>query len=420
MIVNNGDMENNSTKLKRILSVMEELKSNGHKPMTLLGACPNSMSVIKASFRAAKRNNAPIIFVATLNQVDCDGGYTGMTQSDFVKVLKQEARRYDYTGDYVIAIDHGGPWLKDRQTIEKWSYEKAMEGVKHSFEKAVEAGYDMIHVDPTVDRTLPKGEIINIETVAARTIELITHVENYRKSIGKPKISYEVGTEEVHGGLANQDVFNKFLVLLKDGLERNGCSDAWPDFIVGKVGTDLSTTYFDPEVARNLTCTVAKYGSYIKGHYTDGVENPEEYPLCGMGAANVGPEFTISEYDALEELEGIEKNLYDEGRIALLSGMTKTVENLVVESGRWTKWVEEGESSEDFYSIGKDRRRWLVSTGARYIWQNPAALAARHTLYDNLKENGIEAEDIVLSNIEKDIDKYFNAFNIVNLNDHLK
>lgn len=420
MIVNNGDMENNSTKLKRILSVMEELKSKGHKPMTLLGACPNSMSVIKASFRAAKRNNAPIIFVATLNQVDCDGGYTGMTQSDFVKVLKQEARRYDYTGDYVIAIDHGGPWLKDRQTIEKWSYEKAMEGVKHSFEKAVEAGYDMIHVDPTVDRTLPKGEIINIETVAARTIELITHVENYRKSIGKPKISYEVGTEEVHGGLANQDVFNKFLVLLKDGLERNGCSDAWPDFIVGKVGTDLSTTYFDPEVARNLTCTVAKYGSYIKGHYTDGVENPEEYPLCGMGAANVGPEFTISEYDALEELEGIEKNLYDEGRIALLSGMTKTVENLVVESGRWTKWVEEGESSEDFYSIGKDRRQWLVSTGARYIWQNPAALAARHTLYDNLKENGIEAEDIVLSNIEKDIDKYFNAFNIVNLNDHLK
>ena len=137
MIVNNGDMENNSTKLKRILSVMEELKSNGHKPMTLLGACPNSMSVIKASFRAAKRNNAPIIFVATLNQVDCDGGYTGMTQSDFVKVLKQEARRYDYTGDYVIAIDHGGPWLKDRQTIEKWSYEKAMEGVKHSFGRAV-------------------------------------------------------------------------------------------------------------------------------------------------------------------------------------------------------------------------------------------------------------------------------------------
>jgi hypothetical protein len=40
-------------------------------------------------------------------------------------------------------------------------------------------------------------------------------------------------------------------------------------------------------------------GSYIKGHYTDDVANPEEYPLCGMGAANVGPEFTISEYRAL-------------------------------------------------------------------------------------------------------------------------
>ena len=29
-------------------------------------------------------------------------------------------------------------------------------------------------------------------------------------------------------------------------------------------------------------------------HYTDYVENPEEYPLSGMGAANVGPEFTLS------------------------------------------------------------------------------------------------------------------------------
>ena len=77
----------NQTRLKHILSVIEDLKKQGHKPMTLLGACPNSISVIKASFRAAKRNNAPIIFVATLNQVDNDGGYTGMTQKDFVKVM---------------------------------------------------------------------------------------------------------------------------------------------------------------------------------------------------------------------------------------------------------------------------------------------------------------------------------------------
>lgn len=77
-------------------------------------------------------------------------------------------------------------------------------------------------------------------------------------------------------------------------MAKAGLADVWPCFIVGKVGTDLHTTTFDPDVARDLTARVRPYGSYIKGHYTDGVSNPEQYPLCGMGAANVGPEFTMT------------------------------------------------------------------------------------------------------------------------------
>lgn len=413
-------MEKNCTKVEKILGEIQTLTQEGHKPMTLLAVCPNSPSVIKAAFRAAKRNNAPIKFAATLNQVDGDGGYTGMTQSDFVKVLKQEARRTNYTGEYIAAIDHGGPWLKDIQSIEKWSYQDAMAGVKKSFEQALDAGYDLIHVDPTVDITLPKGQIIKIDTVVDRTVELINHIESYRKKQGKPRISYEVGTEEVHGGLADENVFDRFLTLLKEGLKKTGCEDAWPIFIVGKVGTDLHTTFFDPEVAKDLTAKVRKYGSYIKGHYTDGVINPEQYPLSGMGAANVGPEFTISEYNALEELEGVEKELYKEGRIAMLSGITDELKKLVIASGRWKKWIHGDESRDDFSTISADRQRWLIQTGARYIWQKPEAVASRMLLYDNLQNNGIDAEEIVLSFIEKDIDKYYRAFNLINLNDYIK
>ena len=64
------------TKVEKILNRIQELTAEGHKPMTLLAVCPNSPSVIRAAFRAAKRNNAPIKFAATLNQVDGDGGYT--------------------------------------------------------------------------------------------------------------------------------------------------------------------------------------------------------------------------------------------------------------------------------------------------------------------------------------------------------
>lgn len=407
---------NQTPKLRRLLDRMQELTAQGHKPMTLLAVCPNSPAVIKAAFRAAKRNNAPILFAATLNQVDCDGGYTGMTQEDFVRVMKVEAKRNNYTGPFIAAIDHGGPWLKDIQTLEKWPYEKAMEAVKKSYEAALLAGYELIHVDPTVDRSLPEGEVIQIEVVAARTIELITHIERFRKSRGLPPIDYEVGTEEVHGGLADMDVFNKFLKLLKAGLEENGCSDAWPCFVVGKVGTDLHTTFFDPVVARQLASTVAEYGSFIKGHYTDDVENPEEYPMSGMGGANVGPEFTIAEFNALEELEDVENKLYEEGAVAMHSRMNATLRKLVIASGRWKKWVRGNESADDFASITPERQRWLIQTGARYIWQKPEAVAARQMLYSNLALNGIDADGIVLSTIEHAIDKYYVAYNLVDLN----
>ena len=157
-------------KTENILRVMEERKKATGVPMTLFAACPNSLSVIKASFRAAKRNNAPIYFATTLNQVDCDGGYTGMTQEMFTKILAREAAAVNYAGPYVVAIDHGGPWLKDKQSIERWDTERAMNGVKKSYEAAILAGYDLIHVDPTVDIFLPKGEIIDIHVVIKRTV----------------------------------------------------------------------------------------------------------------------------------------------------------------------------------------------------------------------------------------------------------
>ena len=406
-------------KTEDILRKMEELKSKTGVSRTLFAACPNSLSVIKASFRAAKRNNAPIYFATTLNQVDCDGGYTGMTQSEFTKILRREAAAVHYEGPYIVAIDHGGPWLKDKQSIERWSTEQAMEGVKKSYEAALLAGYDLIHVDPTVDIFLPKGEIIDIHVVASRTVELIAHAEAFRKAHNLPAISYEVGTEEVHGGLADPKTFDTFLTDLKAGLAAAGLSDVWPCFIVGKVGTDLHTTTFDPEVAKELTAKVRPYGSYIKGHYTDDVSNPEAYPLSGMGAANVGPEFTMNEYDALAELEQEEEKQYEAGRIPQLSRITQVLWQQVYESGRWKKWLHGDEVGKDLREVSPERQLWLVKTGCRYIWQKAETLVARQLLYDNLKYVGVNAEEVVLMRIEHNMDKYYRAFNLIDLNDML-
>lgn len=406
-------------KTEQLLHRIDQLQQETGIPRTIFAACPNSPAVISASIRAAKRNNAPIYFAATLNQIDCDGGYTGMTQAEFTRLIRFEVEKVHFTGPVIVAIDHGGPWLKDKQRTEKWSVKDAMDGVKKSFEAAVLAGYDLIHVDPTVDINVPKGEIIDIRVVAARTVELIAHVEKFRKEKGLPAISYEVGTEEVHGGLADERTFDTFIRELKNGLISVGLPDVWPCFIVGKVGTDLDTTVFDPEVAKVLTAKVRPLGSYIKGHYTDDVANPEEYPLCGMGAANVGPEFTMSEYRALCELEQMEKEYEAQGRVAVLSHMKEVLLEAVHESHRWEKWLHEDEKGKDLNQLTPERQDWIVATCCRYIWQQSAPLAARGFLYANLRRLGVDPEQIVLGRIERDMDKYFRAFNLIGLNDLL-
>jgi tagatose-1,6-bisphosphate aldolase non-catalytic subunit AgaZ/GatZ len=255
--------------------------------------------------------------------------------------------------------------------------------------------------------------------VAAHTIDLVEYTERFRLSGGYPRIAFEVGTEEVHGGLADMDTFRKFLRLVKTGLAERGLHYVWPCLIVGKVGTDLHTTTFDPETAKKLTKEAREYGSVIKGHYTDGVTNPEAYPLSGMGAANVGPEFTITEYKGLVELEKLEKHYFAESKIARCSDIGLILQRAVVHSGRWKKWLQPGEDSVNFGNLSLERQDWLISTGCRYIWQNTEVLAARAHLYYNLESHGILAEEIVLSNIECAMDKYYSAFNLRNLNDLL-
>ena len=405
--------------LEMVIGRIQYLESQQGISRTLFAACPNSLSSIRSAIRSAKRCDAPVKFAATLNQVDADGGYTGLTQEELVKTVRQEARNINFQGPVFVAVDHGGPWLKDKQKKEGWSLEAAMQGVKRSFERAVDAGYDMIHVDPTVDIQLPEGETIDIDVVVNRTAELIEHAENYRKRRGHPRIAYEVGTEEVHGGLADVETFQYFIKQLKEQLSERQL-DVWPLFVVGKVGTDLHTTRFDPQMARTLTHITLPYGSVIKGHYTDNVDNPQDYPASGMGAANVGPEFTEREYDGLMEMIELEQHYSQAGLIPKRSNLKQILWEEVINSGRWKKWIQPGESGDDFYDNASQRQEWFIKTGCRYIWQKPRVVAARGQLFKNLINNGIDPYAILDAHLENSMDKYFFYFNLVNLNKWLQ
>lgn len=375
----------------------------------LLAVCPNSEAVARAAMEAALEADAPLLYAATLNQIDRDGGYTGWTPQSFAEFAREYADEIGFDGPVAICLDHGGPWLKDRHVIEKLTVEESMREVKHSLEACIDAGYAMLHIDPTVDRTLPPGARIPIEVVVDRTIELIAHAEEHRRSRGYPPICFEVGTEEVHGGLADFEVFDRFIHRLDARLRDANLHDARPSFVVGKVGTDLHTDSFDPEVAKRLSDLVRPFGAAIKGHYTDYVENPEDYPLSGMGGANVGPELTETEYAALVELLDLEAKIGGD------SGLAEALRRSVVESGRWKKWLQDDEVGNDFEALDPDRQEWLVRTGSRYIWTAPEVVSSRERLYYNLE--AVRAADaFVRWRIRTAVMKYYHAFNLTGFN----
>jgi tagatose-1,6-bisphosphate aldolase non-catalytic subunit AgaZ/GatZ len=112
----------NLSLLDYIVKRLDALEEETQVKRTLFAACPNSLSVLKAALLSAKRCNAPVLFAATLNQVDTDGGYTGFTAKEFVDTLREESRIINFNGPVIIAIDHGGPWLKDKHRLDKLSY----------------------------------------------------------------------------------------------------------------------------------------------------------------------------------------------------------------------------------------------------------------------------------------------------------
>jgi hypothetical protein len=194
-------------------------------------------------------------------------------------------------------------------------------------------------------------------------------------------------------------------------LERHRLLHAWPCFVVAQVGTDLHSTTFDAAAARRLTELVAPLGSLLKGHYTDWVESPAEYPASGMGGANVGPELTAEEYLALRDLDDKDAVL-SRNRGLTPALFAQALERAVLESGRFEKWLQPDERGRDLRDLSPERRSWLTQTGARYVWAAPGVVEARRRLYANLATVMIDPHLCVVERVARAIDKYVNAFGL--------
>jgi tagatose-1,6-bisphosphate aldolase non-catalytic subunit AgaZ/GatZ len=184
---------------------------------------------------------------------------------------------------------------------------------------------------------------------------------------------------------------------------------AWPSFVVGNIGTALHTTYFDPLMAHRLVGMVRPYATLVKGHYTDHVTAPADYPVLGIGGANIGPGLTEVEVEALLDVAD---------RVRAQGG-TPDIEDVlfdaVVDSGRWTKWLLSGEEDVPFERLPAERQAWLVRTGCRYVWTEPAVQEARSALYDQVED--LDAQQYVEGRLQQSIRCYLRAFNLIGFNE---
>ncbi len=378
-------------------------------PITILGVSPISKHIVKGALLAAKECDAPMMFIASLNQIDYDGGYTGWTPKSFTKFLDNEVKRLGIVSPIILALDHGGPWLKDLHIQRGYSLDEALESTYKSIESAIAVGYDVIHIDTTVD---PYTNDLTTEIVAKRTLDLLEFAEDVRKSYDISLINYEIGSDRWR--FKDEDYASELVSLVLKDLKRRSLDKVRIIFMVGDVGTKVAPgNLLDVEKAKKLVDVASRYGLYLKTHSTDYVSNPEVFPKIGIGGANIGPMFADIEYRAVKDLAIKEKDFYEKGKLKKYSNILESLYSCILEDGRWRKY-----SKIEPTKLEADKRELLMGICSRYVWSKIDFRI--NEMFKNLSEIGIDAESLVVKELKEVIIKYLKSFNLCSINKRFK
>ncbi len=414
--------------IKKAVDACIELSKEG-KTSTMLGIGPMSENLIEASLELAKEMDFPMMYIASRNQVDADelgGGYVnGWDQFRFAEAIKQVSSRIGFDGLYYLCRDHGGPWQRDNERNDHLETEKAMELGKLSYLKDIEAGFDLLMIDPTKD-PFEIGKVIELDVVLDRTVELIEYCEKERKRLGLPEIGYEVGTEETNGGLTSTEIYEVFINRLQKELESRGLP--MPTFIVGQTGTlvrnGTQVGHFDFKNTLELAEMASKYSVGLKEHngdYFDDITLLQHVP-AKVTAVNVAPQYGTVETNAILTLIDLERKLKEEGLIKELSKVEEPILTYAIESKRWRKWVGKDQQnlSEEEIKADKELTTIIYDCAGHYTFNNDVVREGLDKLYKNLESVGVDGRRYVIDAIKKPIREYAEILNLRGLTSRIK
>ena len=394
---------------------------------TFLGVGPVSRIVIEATFEASKRNDCPPIFIASRNQVDLKSlghGYLmgGMDQRTFVRLLKKVQNEVGYQGPVYICRDHGGPWQRNIELDRNYPVDKAMEIAQKSYQADLEAGFNYIHIDPT-KCPFP----YSLDELCSRTVALVSFCENLRKNLGQDSIDYEVGTEDIQGGLTTNDKFETFLDQLTKKLKDKNLP--LPTCVVGQTGTllriDRNVGHFDKNQAEQLVHIAAKYGIGLKEHNGDYLSAPtcRVHPEIGITGMNVAPEFGLVETDACLALADLEAKLVQEGWMddKQASHFRELLREKTFKDSPWKKWMTDDIKQKPTAEIESDNtlRLLIARVCGHYVYDDPQISQARQLLDQNIDRFEMvdhSARRFVTASVRQSIEFYMDHFRLKGIN----
>ncbi|HEY0213364.1 MAG TPA: D-tagatose-bisphosphate aldolase, class II, non-catalytic subunit [Paenirhodobacter sp.] len=349
-------------------------------PAGIPSVCSANPFVIRAAMRAVLATPLPLLIEATCNQVNQDGGYTGMTPGDFRRFVEDLARDMGFPLPRIIfGGDHLGP-----NPWKSLPPEAALQKAEDMIRAYAAAGFSKLHLDCSMGcagEPLALGDTLT----AARAARLAVAAEQARPA-GAVAPVYVIGTEvPVPGGaleaLAVLDVTRPQAARATLDAHRAAFGAAGLEDAFGRViaivvqpgvefGNHNVIDYVPADAAALCAALDDMPGLVFEAHSTDyqTVEHLGCLVRDGFAILKVGPGLTFALRQTLYGLDMIAQELFPAARARTLR---QTMEALMqAHPVHWDKYYHGTDAQRAV------QRHYSYSDRIRYYWTDPLAEAA--------------------------------------------
>ncbi len=355
--------------------------------------CSVHPDVVDTALRTARELDIPVLVEATSNQVNQEGGYTGVTPAEFATVLSEAAERAGLPPRRLLfGGDHLGPhpWQTEPG-------EQAMAKAREMVAGYARAGAVKIHLDASMRLADDPPGALDEQVAAARASDLAAAAEGARPEGAEPPV-YVIGTEvPVPGGEADEDAgpvvtqpedAARTISTTRAAFRARGLEAAW-ERVVGLVvqpGVEFGqwrVHEYDPANAGALSTFIEDVpGIVYEAHSTDYQKSEALRSLVHdhFAILKVGPALTFSWREAVFALAAIEQEWLGERAGVTLSRLPETVDEVMRrDPGHWQGYYRGDEAELRF------ARRFSLSDRIRYYWPRPEVKTALTRLMANLE-----------------------------------